>query len=214
MKTTNISHDITYYDIQAEIEIDIMKAITKQVRSSTDDPFIKELSIVEHMLPLLNFVDNYCMVNQEFKEITSDCGKFRIQYLKDNYICFCMKFTKSNGKESWHDSAVIDFINITERNHINIDKFYYSPINRGMKVLDCVNYRLNDNLEHDEAWYFQKLTQIDLPPEEYFIEVQGVLKNIWEGNFVSLTINMNRIIDETHIKEYRKLVQKMELLNA
>lgn len=197
------------YDISAEIDMDLLKQIQRCCYDDCDDTFLKELILVEQMLPLLELVENYCITNPDFTEIDSDCGNFRIQHVKDNCVHFYMKHT-SNNHSSWHDAALIHFSDINDGNHVNQDKFSYSPMNRGMKVLDCTEYRLDDNFNHDEAWYFQKLTQVDLPPEEYFIEVQRTMENLWEGNFVSLTINMDRIFNERHIEEYRKLVHKME----
>jgi hypothetical protein len=53
-----------------------------------------------------------------------------------------------------------------------------------------------------------------LPPEEYFIAVQEVLKLMWEGQYVEITISMDYILGEPHVEEYRKLVQKLEEQNA
>lgn len=200
-------------EITAEIDMDILKKMIRLGYDDCDDPFLKEVSLVRQMLPLLEIVENYCILNPDFTEIYSDCDKFRIKSVKDKRVELQMKF-ESQNHESWHDAAVIDFCDIRSGNHINNDIFSYSPMNRGMQVLGCIDYSLTDNLEHDEAWYFQKLTQVDLPPEEYFSEVQRTLENLWEGNFVSLTINMDRIFDEPHIEAYRKLVHKMEEQNA
>ena len=200
-------------EVTAEVDMDILKHMARFSYDECDDPFLKELILVEQMLPLLEIAENYCISNPEFKEIDSDCGMFRIQYVQDNCVHFYMKYVVNNH-ESWHDAALIHFSDINDGNHVNQDKFSYSPMNRGMNVLDCTEYRLNDNLEHDEAWYFQKLTQVDLPEEEYFIEVQRTLENLWIGNYVSLTINMDRIFNERHIEEYRKLVHKLEEQNA
>lgn len=200
-------------EITTEIDMSLIKQIQRLCYDDCDDPFLKELILVEQMLPLMEIVENYCISNPDFTEIDSDCGMFRIQHVKDNCVHFYMKFT-SNNHSSWHDAALIHFSDINDGNHVNQDKFSYSPMNRGMKVLDCTEYRLDDDLKHDEAWYFQKLTQVDLPVEEYFIEVQRTLENLWVGNYVSLTINMDRIFNDSHIESYRELVHKLEEQNA
>jgi hypothetical protein len=198
--------------IQGNIDMDLLKQIQRLGYDDCDDPFLKELILVEQILPLLEIVENYCISNPDFTEIDSDCGMFRIHHVKENCVYLRMKYIINNFS-FWYDTAVIHFSDISDGNHVNQDKFYYSPMNRGMKVLDCTEYRLDDNLKHDEAWYFQKLTQVDLPLEDYFIEVQRTLENLWIGDFVSLTINMDRIFN-SHIDAYTKLVQKMEDQNA
>lgn len=200
-------------EITTEIDIELTKRINQFCYDDYEDVFLKELYLVEQMLPLLEIIENYCISNPDVTDIYSDCGQFRIQHVKDNCVHVYMKFT-SNKHSSWQDAALIHFSDINDGNHVNQDKFSYSPMNRGMTVLDCTEYRLGDDLKHDEAWYFQKLTQVDLPVEEYFIEVQRTLENLWVGNYVSLTINMDRIFNDSHIESYRKLVHKLEEQNA
>jgi hypothetical protein len=204
-------------EVTAQIDHEILKKIHQVSSPGNPDLFLKELFLAQEMLPLLKRAEKFFLENPRdnvvgYYDVYSDCGNFLVRYIKDYCIQFFMKSTK--GFQTLHRTAELHFQNINLGNFVNEDTFSFSPMNKGMKVLGCNDYKLNDDLEHDEAWYFQKMTQVDLPPEEYFIAVQEVLKLMWEGQYVEITISMDYILGEPHVEEYRKLVQKLEEQNA
>lgn len=203
---------ITDDTLSKNVRLRLMKRTINLLK--TDDTFLSELNLVQEMLPIMKQAEQYCLEHPEFRTLESECGKFMIEHKADNYIKFYMLHHWNDGtvKLSLHCTATINYQEIPRGNFINEDWFSYSPLNKGMTVLREERYILNDDLEHDEALYFQKMTQYNLPLEEYYISTQEVLKSLWDSNYVHLDILLYLMLEESYIKEYEKLVQRMEIL--
>lgn len=178
-----------------------------------DEKSIIEMGIAKKMLPLMERAEKYLLAHPDITSVTTDCGKFFILHTKDKYIRFGI-IIKNNNEPMPHYAAFISFESVNSENVYWNGFFGYSPLNHGFCLNYIKEYKLNEELKHDEAEYFQKSTLRKIPPEECYIAAEELLESLWEGQYVHIAINCYNILDDMHhVHEYEKLVQKLESIN-
>ena len=197
-------------EMAASIDLEIMKKMVDMLNKHIEDKFLRELDLVKKMLPLMKRAEDALSENESVK-VTSEDGLFSIDYQKDKVIRFIYHHQmKSSSSSVSFTAAELHFQDINSSNNVHEDVFYFSPVNTNFTI-DEFDFSLDENNEVDEAWYFQKLTQSEQAPIEYYNEVSEIVKSIWKGNFVALEVRMESIIGDGHIEAYKGL---LELINA
>ncbi|AFC21504.1 hypothetical protein GAP32_056 [Cronobacter phage vB_CsaM_GAP32] len=175
------------------------------------DIIIKMLKLMERAERVEKSIDSSELMLS--KELAGFENHYDISFDKGNRI-ICHFWYMNDGDKFWrsHEIFKISFSDIDASSNIHTYCLTYSPLNKSCSVHGVQHFKIVEPYEFDEALYFQKLTQHNLPDEQDYIDACEILKSIWKGNFVYLYLNFHEL--ETHIKHVENLILQSESLHA
>lgn len=142
--------------------------------------------------------------------INSEMETYHVGITRDKSIRIDASYIGDNGYTFSRSIFRLDYQNIDSSTNIDICTFSYSPLHDSFTIGGNVNYKVLKPFEHDEAWYFQKLTLHELLPESLYIhgsELMKSLNNI-QSNFVYAWVNIT--FNDEELKNITELLDLLE----
>lgn len=175
------------------------------------DIIIKMLKLMERAERVERSIDS--RERMLSKQVTGFDHHYEISFDKGNKVN-CLFWYTDEGDKYWrsHEIFKISFADIDASSNIHTYCLTYSPLNKSCSVHGVQHFKIAEPYEFDEALYFQKLTQHNLPDEQDYIDACEILKSIWEGNFVYLYLNFHEL--ESHIEHIENLILQLECGHA
>ncbi|SOK58313.1 hypothetical protein [Yersinia phage fHe-Yen9-04] len=190
------------------------------------DTYIKENKLVEtlifslRIIPLLKRSDELFMSINKDLEYSFDSTfhgneeTYTVIIKEDRYINISASYVGDNGYTFNRPIIRIQYQDIDSSTNIGITYFTYSPLHKSFTIDGNNNYVVPRPFVHDEAWYFQKLTQHDLYPESWYIHGSNLMNKLMDldGNFVYMRVQTG--FDEEELQNISNILDLMEIKNA
>lgn len=168
------------------------------------------------IVPLLKRADDLFMIVQ--KALTSNGhtstvifeDSYCLEITKDKKLSISHKYMGDNGYPFVRYCFELNYQNIDCSTNIGISNFTFSPLHNTFSLYGNENYLVPKPFVHDEAWYFQKFTLHNLPPEDLYIAGTELMHKVNEldCNFVYIWINLRYNDDE--LQNITKLLDLLE----
>lgn len=168
------------------------------------------------VVPLLKRADDLFMLAQKsltengYNTVVMYEDSYCLEITKDKKLSISHKYMGDNGYPFVRYCFELNYQDINSSTNIGISNFTFSPLHNNFSLYGNENYLVPKPFVHDEAWYFQKYTLHDLPPEDLYIAGTELIHNISaiDYNFVYIWINLR--YDDDELQKITKLLDLLE----
>ncbi|EBS4516658.1 hypothetical protein DQT32_04515 [Salmonella enterica subsp. enterica serovar Braenderup] len=168
------------------------------------------------IVPLLKRADDIFMLVQKeliangHNNIVMFENSYCLEIIKDKKLSISHKYMGDNNYPFVRYCVEINYQNINSSTNIGISNLSFSPLHNNFSLYGNENYLVPKPFVHDEAWYFQKYTLHDLPPEDLYIAGTELIHEIskLDCNFVYMWINLR--YDDDELENITKLLDLLE----
>lgn len=190
--------------------------------------YIKETDLFDKIkkavkiIPVLERADNLFMRCQEkfsagefYREVSmeSTCGDmetYHVGITRDKSLRIDASYIGDNGYTFSRSCFRLDYQNIDSSTNIGVSHFSYSALHNSFTLFGNQDFIVQKPFVHDEAWYFQKYTLNELPPESLYIAGTELIHEMskLDCNFVYTWVNTT--FDDNELQNITELLDLLE----